>query len=85
MDVSNVDALLKILNSYIMHYYVSKTSVSIEGNYPCYQKNFIEKFSIPYFNKDEIQFLKIEKNSDKINSFLIDKYQLKLTTQNLDW
>lgn len=85
LDVSNVDALLKILNSYIMHYYVSKTSVSIEGNYPCYQKNFIEKFSIPYFNKEEIQFLKIEKNPDLINSFLIDKYQLKLETQNLEW
>lgn len=43
----NFDVVQKILNSSIMDYYVKKTSVSIEGGYPCYQKNFIERFTIP--------------------------------------
>jgi adenine-specific DNA-methyltransferase len=30
----------KYLNSFVMDYYVTKTSVAIEGGYPCYQKNF---------------------------------------------
>ena len=34
----------KILNSILMDYYVSNTSVSNSGRFPCYQKNFIEKF-----------------------------------------
>ncbi|MCS2382571.1 N-6 DNA methylase [Bacteroides thetaiotaomicron] len=34
----NFDVVQKILNSSIMDYYVKKTSVSIEGGYPCYQK-----------------------------------------------
>lgn len=85
VDVNNVDAVLKILNSYVMHYYISKTSVAIEGNYPCYQKNFIEKFSIPDFTFEEISYLKNEKDFNNINKFLISKYNLKLDYQNLVW
>jgi len=66
-----------------MHYYVSKTSVSIEGGYPCYQKNFIEKFTIPQFSNEEINHLKSINDKEEIDSFLINKYQLNLPVPNL--
>ncbi len=53
----NLNILKKILNSSVMDYYVKSTSVSIEGGYPCYQKNFIELFGIPHFTENEIKFL----------------------------
>lgn len=81
--IENIDVVQKILNSCIMDYYVSKTSVAIEGGYPCYQKNFIENFTIPIFNEDEIQLLKNLNESIEIDSFLIEKYQINLPVPNL--
>jgi adenine-specific DNA-methyltransferase len=81
--IENIDVVQKVLNSYLMHYYVSKTSVSIEGGYPCYQKNFIEKFTIPQFSNDEINLLKSLNNNQEIDEFLIAKYQLNLPVPNL--
>ena len=74
----NIYLLQKILNSYIMHYYVSKTSVIIDGGYPCYQKNFIEKFSIPSFSKEELDILCTLNEPEDIDAFLIEKYQVQL-------
>ncbi len=79
----NIDIVQKILNSHIMHYYVSKTSVSIAGGYPCYQKNFIEKFTIPTFTEEEIETLKKLNNKIDIDEFLLKKYQLNLPVPNL--
>jgi len=42
-----IRALAKILNSCVMDYYAKLTSFQIEGDYQCYQKNFIERFCIP--------------------------------------
>jgi hypothetical protein len=81
--IENIEVVQKILNSYLMHYYVSKTSVAIEGGYPCYQKNFIEKFTIPEFNNKEIDVLRRLSEPSDINQFLIEKYQLKVLTGNL--
>lgn len=81
--VENIDVVQKILNSYLMDYYVSKTSVAIEGGYPCYQKNFIEKFSIPEFSKSEIELLRSLNDKQAIDSFLFEKYQLKEFAGNL--
>lgn len=81
--VENIDVVQKILNSYLMNYYVSKTSVTIEGGYPCYQKNFIEKFSIPEFSENEIEILRSLNDKQKINEFLFEKYQLKELSGNL--
>jgi tRNA1(Val) A37 N6-methylase TrmN6 len=39
--LENIDVVQKILNSIVMDYYVTKTSVAIEGGYPCYQKNYL--------------------------------------------
>lgn len=79
----NIDVLQKILNSFVMHYYVTKTSVSIEGGYPCYQKNFIERFSIPDFTIREISELRKMDNPQDIDDFLIEKYHLNLPSPNL--
>ena len=81
--VENIRLLQKILNSYVMHYYISKTSVSIEGGYPCYQKNFIEKFSIPEFSEQELDLLNSLNEHQKIDDFLIEKYQIKISVPNL--
>ena len=79
----NLLLVRKILNSIIMDYYVSNTSVSIQGGFPCYQKNFIEKFTIPNFTKEEINILKSLTDKIEIDEFLIDKYQLNIPVPNL--
>jgi adenine-specific DNA-methyltransferase len=71
-----LNILQKILNSVVMDYFIKKTSVNIEGNYQCYQKNFIESFSIPEFSIKELEFLENENNSELIDNFLIKKYNL---------
>lgn len=81
--IENIDVVQKILNSIVMHYYVSKTSVAIEGGYPCYQKNFIEKFTIPELSKEEIQILRNISDKEDIDEFLITKYHLNLPVPNL--
>jgi len=77
-DFIELEILQKVLNSVIMEYYINNTSYSIEGGYMCYQKKYIEKFSLPLFSVHELDYLKKENNSKKINEFLIWKYQLSL-------
>lgn len=76
--IENIDVVQKILNSCVMHYYISKTSVLIEGGYPCYQKNFIEKFTIPSFDQNEINKVREMQFTNEIDIFLIDKYGLDI-------
>lgn len=83
IEEQNLDVIQIILNSVIMDYYVTKTSVAIEGGYPCYQKNFIERFSIPNLKEEDICSLRAFKSSDDINRFLINKYQINLSSPNL--
>lgn len=80
---SDFSFVQKILNSVVMQYYVEKTSVAIEGGYPCYQKNFIERFAIPNFNSEEISTLQSLSNIDDIDKFLVDKYHLNIPLPNL--
>jgi adenine-specific DNA-methyltransferase len=70
--------LRKILNSSVMEYYIKQTSVSIEGGYPCYQKNFIELFGIPSFTPSELIFLNKENNKKRLDNFLIKKYGISI-------
>lgn len=79
----NMDVVQKILNSYVMHYYVSKTSVSIAGGYPCYQKNFIEKLTIPSLSVEDIHFIRKTEDTSEIDAFLVDKYGLDIQLPNL--
>jgi type I restriction-modification system DNA methylase subunit len=81
--VENIDVVQKILNSVVMDYYVRKTSVAIEGGYPCYQKNFIEKFNIPVLTEKEIELIRSLTNKQEIDEFLIDKYHLNFSVLNL--
>lgn len=73
---TNLIILQKILNSVIMDYFIRKTSVDIEGGYQCYQKNFIESFTIPALSKKDKEYLEKENNQSKINEFLIKSYNL---------
>lgn len=79
----NILVVQKILNSIVMDYYVSNTSISIQGGFPCYQKNFIEKFTIPNFTKEEINILNSLNDKMEIDDFLIEKYQVKIQPPNL--
>jgi len=79
----NILEVRKILNSVVMHYYISATSVSIQGGFPCYQKNFIEKFTIPDFEDEELITFKGLTDKTEIDEFLITKYQLKELAGNL--
>jgi adenine-specific DNA-methyltransferase len=81
--LENIDVVQKILNSIVMDYYVTKTSVAIEGGYPCYQKNFIEKFTIPDLTQEEIETIRSISNPQEIDNFLISKYHLSLPLPNL--
>lgn len=76
-DYFDLDILVKILNSTIMNYYIQNTSYTIEGGYYCYQKKYIENFSIPLFSDEEIDFIR-ENTQDKVNEFLIKQYNLSI-------
>lgn len=49
----DIKLLQKILNSWVMDYYARLTSFQIDGGYQCFQKNFIEKFSIPNISNQD--------------------------------
>jgi len=70
----DLEILKKVLNSKIMKFYINKTSKVYRGGYRSYAKTFIQNFSIPNFNKDELEFLKKEEDNSKIDTFLIKKY-----------
>lgn len=67
--------LARILNSQVMHYYVSNTSYAIEGGYFCYQKKYIEKFTIPRFTDGEIAGME-RMDAKQLDQFLFEKYGL---------
>lgn len=71
-----LDILLKILNSRLMEYYVSNTSYSIEGNYYCYQKKYIERFSLPEFSREELSFIR-DSSAEELDDFLWKFYELE--------
>ena len=76
-DYLELDELMPILNSKIMRYYVSNTSYAIEGGYYCYQKKYIERFSLPYFNEEERLILRTSEQ-DVVDEMLLEKYNINL-------
>ncbi|MCL6585561.1 MAG: SAM-dependent methyltransferase [Anoxybacillus sp.] len=74
----NLKVLLKILNSFVMDYYIKLTSYMISGGYYCYQKKYIQNFSIPEFSEEELNFLINCNEKEKLDEFLIKKYDLRL-------
>lgn len=76
-DSIELEILQKVLNSCIVQYYIQHTSYQIEGGYYCYQKKYLEKFGIPYFDSSEKEFL-LQANPKEIDKFLLDKYEVIL-------
>lgn len=74
-DQYSLRTLSKILNSAVMDYYVRNTSYSIEGGYYCYQKKYIENFSIPVLSDEQISFIE-NLSGDNLNRYLWDLYNL---------
>ena len=70
------EVLVKILNSSIMDYYMKMTSYPIEGGYMCYQKKYIERFSIPFLTEEDLTFIRKNDDQNLINDFLEKKYKL---------
>jgi adenine-specific DNA-methyltransferase len=67
--------LQRILNSNVMFYYAKMTSFQIEGDFQCYQKNFIEKFCIPdRITRESENILRM--SNDELDAFLIELYGL---------
>lgn len=71
-----LDIIMKILNSAVMAYYVSNTSYSIEGGYYCYQKKYIEQFSIPWLTKEQIAAIS-SLSGKELDSYLWSLYELE--------
>ena len=76
-DIIDLEVLVKILNSKIMEYYISRTSYPIEGNCYCYQKKYIERFSIPYLSIEEQKLVKSLEGTE-LDLFLMNKYKVSL-------
>jgi adenine-specific DNA-methyltransferase len=72
----NLDVVQKILNSGLMHYYVTRTSVSIDGGYYCYQKNFIENFTVPNTSDAEIEEIRALQDNIAIDEYLCALYDI---------
>ncbi len=62
-----------VLNSKVFGYYAKLTSFEIQGEYQCYQKNFIERFCLPDLDKKEQ--IKMS-NSNKLDDFLVKYFEL---------
>lgn len=75
-DRYSLDVLQRILNSRLMDYYVSKTSYSIEGGYFCYQKKYVERFSLPWFSEHDIEII-LNASEEKLDAFLWNYYNLE--------
>ena len=67
------DILERVVNSKVMDYYIRYTSYQIEGGYYCYQKKYIEKFSLPIFSCEEIEYIR-HVDDDALSTFLMRKY-----------
>ncbi|MCM1062309.1 MAG: N-6 DNA methylase [Eubacterium sp.] len=72
----SLDVLQRILNSRLMDYYVSNTSYSIEGGYYCYQKKYVERFSIPWLSENDIEFI-LNASECELDEFLWNYYDLE--------
>ena len=76
-DYIELEILMRVLNSDIMQYYISNTSYAIEGGYYCYQKKYIEKFSIPFFSENDKELIK-KMDDNELNKYLVERYELNL-------
>ena len=76
-DYIDLELLRRILNSSLMQYYVSNTSYAIEGGYYCYQKKYIERFSLPLFSEEEKSEM-MEMSDADLDAYLIKRYEIEI-------
>lgn len=74
----DLQLLAKILNSKIMDYYIRLTSFQIDGDYQCFQKNFIEQFHIKKISKQQAQNFISLNNDEEIDGYLSKIYEIPL-------
>lgn len=72
-----IEALGRILNSKVMHYYLKLTSFQIEGDYQCYQKNFIERFGIVDLKENQMEEL-LQLPEHEIDDYVMRLYGLSM-------
>jgi hypothetical protein len=60
-----------------MDYYAKLTTFQIEGNYQCFQKNFIEKFCIPDLSPEQERFI-LELNGLEFDNYLCQIFEIDL-------
>jgi hypothetical protein len=76
MDAYDIHALKRFLESRLVHAYALVTSFEISGGYQCYQKNFIEKLTLPS-NDFLNQCIENEvSNGKSFESQLLDFYEI---------
>lgn len=76
-----IEALARILNSRVMHYYAKLTSFQIEGDYQCYQKNFIELFGVASMSPGQVDEL-LSLPDGAVDQYVADLYGLSLEEIN---
>ena len=73
LAIYELDFIKETLNSRIFNYYMKITSFEIEGDYQCYQKNFIERFNLPSIDIKTQKEIISKKNIDQ---FYIEYFKL---------
>lgn len=73
----DISVLQKILNSCVMDYYLKLTSFQIEGDYQCFQKNFIERFCIPEISAESADNI-IGLSGTTLQEYLCDLFGLSV-------
>lgn len=70
--------LKKILESSVFWYYIKNTSKPYSSNYYAFAKNYVKDFGVCLLSKEEEDKLLKMKDKDKINAFLVDKYEISV-------
>ncbi|WP_100065022.1 Eco57I restriction-modification methylase domain-containing protein [Miniphocaeibacter massiliensis] len=72
-----LEIMQKILNSSVMDYYIKNTSYPIEGGYFCYQKKYIQNFTIPFLSEAEVNKIK-ELTGKELDEYIQSIYSINL-------
>lgn len=75
-DKYDLEILEKVLNSKVMDYYIRNTSYQIDGGYFCYQKRYIQNFSLPWMSDDIIGSIKTL-SGEQLDNYLWNLYSLQ--------
>lgn len=73
----SLEALQRILNSKVMHYYATLSSVELTGSFQCYQKNFIERFGVPPLSREKAERL-LACTAAEVDGYVAERYGLPL-------